>query len=600
MTYRNGASEAPVAIHFKANAHDELTEGDPEGREPTQCEPNPVSCKTPEEPTNDDFRLDQRDQPLSLPHVNVGNGEGIELASTLQPTEGKDIEKAVSKEILIDVPYSTFSTGEKKVIILAASVATFISPLTSNIYFPALNTLAADLHVSVSKINLSITTYMIFQGVAPTFIGGLADSAGRRPAYMAGFTIYIAANIALALQTSYPALMVLRSIQSAGSSGMGTIATGIIADCITSAERGQYIGFTAVSTVLGPSVSPILGGGFSQTLGWRSIFWFLTIFGAVLFALNLAFFPETCRNVVGDGSVPPPKWNRSLLNHIHERRMRREGMTPNFAERDGLAKSRRIRFPNPMSSIKVLARKEQLLLLSYAGIVYASYSAIAATITTQLRAIYGLNDLKLGLCFIPISIGSTLAMITNGKYDPVDRNYARHAKQLGMPLVKNRRQDLTNFPIERARIEIALPLIYGGCLFTIIYGWLLQAETNLAGPLIMLTFIGFAISATFKVISILNIDLAEGRPATVSAAFSLIRCLLGAGAVAVIDLILKAMGRGWTFTFIGLLQIALSPMLLAIVKWGPAWRKENAEKEQRMEMEGNEQREMKHNHESHS
>lgn len=415
---------------------------------------------------------------------------------------------------------------------------------------------------------------------------------------MVGFIIYIAANIALALQSSYPALMVLRSIQSAGSSGMATIATGIVADCITSAERGQYIGFTAVSTILGPSLSPVLGGAFSQSLGWRSIFWFLTIFGAVLFALNLAFFPETCRNVVGDGSVPPPKWNRSLLNYLHERRMKREGRTPNLAERDALAKIRRIRFPSPINSIKLLGQKEQFLLLSYAGIVYASYSAIAATITTQLKAIYGLNDLKLGLCFIPISVGSALAMITNGKYDPVDRNFARHAKQVGMPLAKNRRQGLTNFPIERARIEIALPLIYAGCLFTIVYGWLLQAETNLAGPLVMLTFIGFTVSATFKVVAILNIDLAEGKPATASAAFSLIRCLLGAGSVAVIDLILKALGRGWTFTFIGLLQIVLSPMLLAIVKWGPSWRRKTSERKERIEVERNEKMEMERSPES--
>lgn len=58
-------------------------------------------------------------------------------------------------------PYSTFTPWQKRFIILAASTGSFISPLTSNIYFPALNTLASDLHVSISKINLTITTYMV-------------------------------------------------------------------------------------------------------------------------------------------------------------------------------------------------------------------------------------------------------------------------------------------------------------------------------------------------------------------------------------------------------------------------------------------------------
>lgn len=333
-----------------------------------------------------------------------------------------------------------------------------------------------------------------------------------------------------------------------------------------------------MATTLGPSLSPILGGAFSQSLGWRSIFWFLVIFGAVLFVLTLIFFPETCRKIVDNGSVPPPTWNKSLLNHIHERRLRKEGMLSNSTQQGSLAKNQRFRFPDPFSTIRVLADKEQFLLLFYAGVIYAGFYAISATITTQFRAIYGLNDLKLGLCFIPISVGGILATVTNGKYDPIDRNYARYAKRLNMPLTKNRRQDISNFPIERARLEILLPLMIAGSLFTVGYGWLLQAETNLAAPLVLLTFIGFFFSAAFKVVTILNIDLAEGKAGTASASFNLIRCLLGAGSTAVIDLIFKAMGRGWTFTFIGLVQIALSPMLLAIIKWGPGWRKEKAER----------------------
>jgi hypothetical protein len=60
-----------------------------------------------------------------------------------------------------DKPYSIFTPWQKRFIILAASTGSFISPLTSNIYFPALNTIASDLHVSISQINLTITTYMV-------------------------------------------------------------------------------------------------------------------------------------------------------------------------------------------------------------------------------------------------------------------------------------------------------------------------------------------------------------------------------------------------------------------------------------------------------
>lgn len=55
----------------------------------------------------------------------------------------------------------TFTPSQKRLIVLAASLASAFSPLSSNIYYPALNSLASDLHVTPSQINLTITTYMV-------------------------------------------------------------------------------------------------------------------------------------------------------------------------------------------------------------------------------------------------------------------------------------------------------------------------------------------------------------------------------------------------------------------------------------------------------
>jgi hypothetical protein len=72
---------------------------------------------------------------------------------------GTLLEKTVTS--VSDKPYSVFTPRQKRFIILASSIGTFISPLTSAIYFPALNTIASDLHVSISQINLTITIYMV-------------------------------------------------------------------------------------------------------------------------------------------------------------------------------------------------------------------------------------------------------------------------------------------------------------------------------------------------------------------------------------------------------------------------------------------------------
>ncbi|KAL8927845.1 MAG: hypothetical protein Q9172_001218 [Xanthocarpia lactea] len=140
------------------------------------------------------------------------------MASTTIAAEEKPEQPIppISDEIV----YSTFSKTSKRWISIAASFSAMFSGLSSFIYYPALTPIAEDLHTSIGLVNLTITSYLIVSGIAPSIIGDLADRTGRRPLYIATFTIYFAANVGLALQDSYAALFTLRMLQSAGSSGM--------------------------------------------------------------------------------------------------------------------------------------------------------------------------------------------------------------------------------------------------------------------------------------------------------------------------------------------------------------------------------------------
>ncbi|GAB7353452.1 hypothetical protein MBLNU459_g3915t2 [Dothideomycetes sp. NU459] len=231
-------------------------------------------------------------------------------------TEGNDDlpQGDASTDPSMGQPHSVFPRRRRNFIVFMAALCAFISPLSGNIYFPALNPLSTDLHVEQSLINLSLTTYLIFQGLAPTFIGDLADNTGRRPAYIIGFSIYIGACIGLALQTSYPALLILRAIQAVGASSTIALASAVAADVATAAERGTYMGLVNGGALAGPALGPIIGGILGQFLGWRSIFWFLVILSGVIMVPLVLAFPETGRNVVGNGSLPPQPWNRDLLS----------------------------------------------------------------------------------------------------------------------------------------------------------------------------------------------------------------------------------------------------------------------------------------------
>ena len=281
------------------------------------------------------------------------------------------------------------------------------------------------------------------------------------------------------------------------------LCNGVVADMVTSAERGIYIGYTSVTSIIGPIIGPILGGIIAQYLGWWWIFWILTIWSGATFVLLLLFLPETCRKVVGDGSIPPPKLNQSLAGIIRERNRARAGIAVDAAQQEAVRKNYRLRFPNPLSTLVIATDKEGALILFCGGLIIALLYAIITGIPSQFAKTYGFDELQLGLVYIPFGSGSLISAFTSGKM--VDWNYRKHAKRNGFPLTKNRYQDLTNFPIERARLEIALPLLYLSVLGMIGYGWVLDFRTNLAGPLIFLFIFGYGNMAAFQVLQILMV-----------------------------------------------------------------------------------------------
>ena len=415
-------------------------------------------------------------------------------------------------------------------------------------------------------------------------VAGFSDGAGRRPAYIYCFVVFIASNIGLALQRNYAALMVLRCLQSAGSSGTVALAVAVVADLVTSEERGMYVAYTSVPSIVGPVVGPILGGIIAQYLGWPWIFWILTILSVVVFLLLLLFLPETCRKVVGDGSITPPPLNLSLTDIVRQKNRIKAGRTADAAQLESVRKNYHLSFPNPLSTLVIAADKEAALILFCGGLIVSLLYATTTGIPSLFGRIYGFGELKLGLVYIPFGGGSIISAFTTGKM--IDLNYRRHAKANGFPLSRNRYQDLTNFPIEKARLEISLPLLYFAVVGLIGYGWVLDAQTNLAGPLILLFIFGYGSMAAFQVMQILMVDINPGNAAAATAANNLFRCLLGAGSTAVVVPMINRMGVGWAYTFASLLWVCFSPFLWALMKYGPGWRKaKKAKKDEKAKAE---------------
>lgn len=552
-------------------------------------EPQAASVKSATaEPDRERISSDVRSQTPSEKTANSTETQSYheELTTGEPPSEAKESSPDQPDN---PPPYSIYTLWEKRWIVLGASLSAFFSPLTAQIYLPALPTLSKDFNVSPSQINLTVTTYMIFQGVTPMFIGGFADTAGRRPAYLICFVVYIAANIGLALSKNYVSVLVVRMLQSAGSSTTVALNQAVVADIITSAERGQYIGITVIPIVLAPSLGPVLGGLLAEYLGWRSIFWFLTIAAVVTLIPMLLFFPETCRKIVGDGSIRPHPAYRTFWQMIMDWRRKRAARETagnlSLARVSSTATSGSKRpklklvSPNFLGSLIILFEKEIGLLLFYSGLVFAGFYAIATALPAQLQAKYGFNDVIVGLMYLPLAGGSIVTAFVAGPL--INRNFRRHAARLGLSVDSSRQMDLSNFPIERARLEVGIPLLSLSIAVMLVWGWVMQERVSVAVPCVLLFLMGVGMIGFVNTINTLLIDIYPSKAGAAVAANNLTRCLLGAAASAAIQPMITALGSGWAFFLLGALYIVLSPLLLVVMKMGPRWRAEVVAKEKR-------------------
>lgn len=370
--------------------------------------------------------------------------------------------------------------------------------------------------------------------------------------------------------------MVLRCLQSSGSSGTIALGSAVVADVSTRAERGKYIGYASMGVTLGPALGPIIGGLLDQYLGWRSIFWFLVIFASVFFIITLVVMPETCRAVVGNGSVPPPAWQLSVVQFLRQKRNNKE-----TSEADLQSVKRAKRRPNPFASVKIAADKEPGMILWYGSLLYAGYFVVLSTLSPQLQARYGFDSLKIGLCYLPLGFGSLTSRWTVGRI--LDKNFHRLARKHNIPIIKNKQQDISKFPVEVARLQVSIPLIYGACVCIIAYSWVMDFNTSLAGPLVMLFFTGHLVTGAFSSLNTLVVDINKDSPATAVAANNLFRCLMGAGASAIANPLIGRISIGWTGTFIAGLWLIFSPSLWAVKMYGLKWRVEASEKRLRKE-----------------
>ncbi|KAJ6511751.1 major facilitator superfamily domain-containing protein [Mycena vulgaris] len=454
-----------------------------------------------------------------------------------------------------------FTPREKWFLVSLISFGGLFSPLSANIYFPAIPTLAVVFNKSIELINLTVTLNMVFQGISPMFWGTLSDTYGRRHMFILCLLLLALSCVELALMPTkdYWVLLFLRCFQAAGSASTVAIGAGVIGAISTRAERGDFFRVYSIGPMFGPAIGPVLGGVLADKLGWRAIFWFLCISSAICMIIMVLFLPETLRKIVDNGSIAPPAIYYPVVPIIGRH-------TAKSPAAEGVPAALAKKFQNPLL---ILLHVDIALLLIVNGVVYSVFYGVTASISTVFHGAYPqLNETDLGLCFLAVGGGMVIGSLFCGKV--LDWEYQRVRRS--MPIAQQAgEKTMTDgaFPIEKARLRLMPPLLAVFVASCIGYGWCIDKKTNIAGPLVLLVGVGLVVIAIMNSIQTLMIDLMPAQGSATTACNNLVRCSLGAALVSAIAPLLDALGAGFAYLLLGGICALMLPVVYVVIRVGP-------------------------------
>jgi DHA1 family bicyclomycin/chloramphenicol resistance-like MFS transporter len=168
-----------------------------------------------------------------------------------------------------------------------------LGPFSIDTYLPAFTGIAHTLGATPVEMQQTLSAYLFGFAFMNLFHGAMADSFGRRPVVLWGIAVFTLASAGCALSQTIGQLVLFRALQGLSTGAGIVVSRAVIRDLFPPAQAQKVMSQVTIYFGVAPAVAPIVGGWLFVWLGWHSIFWFLTLVGALLWVTNFKLLPET-------------------------------------------------------------------------------------------------------------------------------------------------------------------------------------------------------------------------------------------------------------------------------------------------------------------
>lgn len=187
--------------------------------------------------------------------------------------------------------------------LLLLACAGFVSGLTIRVAEPLLPKVAHEFSVSVSAAAVLITAFTLAYGLFQLVHGPLGDRIGKLRAVSIALVLAGVACAVCAVASSLETLALYRFLTGMTAGAVIPLSFAFVGDNVPYAGRQAVLGRFIAGNLLGQTFGPLLGGVFSDYVGWRATF---LVPAAAFLIIGLLLLPVArLQGVPHTGSIAP-------------------------------------------------------------------------------------------------------------------------------------------------------------------------------------------------------------------------------------------------------------------------------------------------------
>ncbi|AMG31904.1 Bcr/CflA family drug resistance efflux transporter [Grimontia hollisae] len=197
-------------------------------------------------------------------------------------------------------------------LILVLGAIAALTPLAIDMYLPAMPEIARDLAVNPGLVQQTLAAYTAGFAIGQLIHGPISDSYGRRPVLIGGVSLFMVGAIVSAMAADITTLTYVRAAQGFCGAAAAVVIQALVRDMFDREEFARTMSFITLVMTVAPLAAPMIGGYLAVWFGWRSIFWLLAGFAALVIVLVMALIPETLPLT----GRPPLRIGSTLRNYM--------------------------------------------------------------------------------------------------------------------------------------------------------------------------------------------------------------------------------------------------------------------------------------------